>query len=236
MNAADAKNPKFDPIWWRANKASSADASGAFERALAKYQAARKKLFDQAKLSESPHVDELKLALDEVKQKAAAEKGNNKLGMLRKETVEALGNYVRLADGARQELMRLETAPIMKEGVKFLVNQAPQFQEYCKKNFQSESFNFLSLMYKGPIKEQRWYEDFIKPEAKFEVNISGNVKERFVAIAKAINEGKQPNNVATWARAPWDEAINEVERMLKADVVPRFRKNFTGTMMTGKLP
>ena len=49
MKAADAKAPKFDSTWWKANKAKDADADGAFEKSLKKYEDVKKKFFEETK-------------------------------------------------------------------------------------------------------------------------------------------------------------------------------------------
>jgi hypothetical protein len=236
MNSADAKKPKFDGAWWKKNKAKDADPAGKLQTALTKYQEKEKFFFSQTKVSSSGRVEELESALEAVKKEAAAEKGNKKLGVSQKETKEALDNYVKIADAALKELKRLESAPIIKEGVKLLVEKVPQFKEYCTKNYQSESFNFLSLMYKNPAKDKKWYDAFIASGSKFEVNIPGETKRSFDAIAQEIKEGKKPDNTDTWKTAPWEKATKDIEKMLTADVIPRFRFFMTGAMMEGHLP
>ena len=236
MNAADAKKPQFDGAWWKKNKAKDADPAGKLQTALTKYQEKKKFFFAQAKISASGRVAEVESALEAVKKEAAAEKGNKKLGLLQKETKEALDNYIKIADAALKELKRLETAPIMKEGIKLLVEKVPQFKEYCTKNYQSESFAFLSLMYKNPTKEKKWYDAFIASNSKFEVNIPGETKNKFDAIAEEIQDGTKPDNPETWKAAPWEQATKDVERMLVNDVVPRFRYFMSGEMMQGHLP
>jgi hypothetical protein len=236
MNSGDAKKPKFDPSWWKSNKAKDADPKGAVEKALDKYVKAKKQMFELAKMSNSPRDEEVEKALAEIKKEALAEKANPKLGTFQKETVEALVNYAKLADAAIAELKRIDTAPIMKETVTFLVKQAPQFKEYCTKNFQAESYNFLSLMYKNPKKEKQWYEAFIKDGSKFQINIPASTKVPFDAIAKAVADGKKPDNPDTWGKAPWAKAVTDIEQMLTNDVLKRFRYFMCGVLMTGKLP
>jgi len=234
VNASDASNPKFDPGWWNAHKASSADPKGDFANALRDYQKARDDLFSESKMSRHPDVAEVKKQLERVKAQAGVEKA--RLGTFQKETVTALGSYVHKVDAAQQELSRLGTAPIMKDPVKVLVKQAPQFAEYCKKNLQSESFNFLNLRYKSPVKERCWYDDFIKPGSKFEINIANVTRAPFNEIASAVDKGAKPNTPATWDKAPWDKAVSDIEKLLENDVARRFRHYMTGVMMTGKLP
>jgi hypothetical protein len=147
-----------------------------------------------------------------------------------------LGNYAKIVDAALTELSRLDSAPIMKERVSFLVKKAPQFEAYCKKTFRSENFNFLNLMYKSPRKEKRWYEDFIRDGAKSQVNIAGSTKNEFDAIATAVANGSKPDNPDTWGKAPWGKAIAEIENLVLRDIVMGFRHYMFGVMMKDKLP
>jgi hypothetical protein len=142
-----------------------------------------------------------------------------------------------MVDAALADMKRLESAPILKKGVvPMLIEKAPQFKEYCKTNHQSESFNFLSLMYKKPKPEKKWYDAFISSNAKFEVNLPGEIKKKFDAIAEDIKAGKKQDTSDTWKAAPWETSVKSIESMLDVDCCVRFRSYMCGELMAGHLP
>jgi len=236
MNSADAKKPKFNGAWWKKNKAEHADPKGELEGALEDYQKCVTSFFRRAEAEQSPSESELRKALEAVKKAAKDEKQNKKLGVLQKDTLTALDNYVKRADAALAELKRVTTAPLLRADIKLLVRKMSQFESYCMKHHQSESFNFLSLMYKNPKSNRQWYDDFIADSGKFQINIAAPTKRDFDNIAKAVASEAQADTEATWDAAPWDKAIDEIEHVLEADVLPRFRYLMTGEMMKGSLP
>lgn len=236
MNASEAKAPEFDPGWWKTKKAKEADLGNKITAALTKYQAALKVFNAQTKISGIPHLDDVENALVETKKAAVAEKANKSLGIFQKDTLTALDNYAKAADAAIAHIKRVENSPIMTSAATVLVKQVPQFQEYCKKNFQAESFNYLSLMYKNPKKEKKWYDAFIKRGAQFEINIPSAQLKAFDAIAKDVTAGTKPDTPETWVAAPWKESVIAIEKLLDTDVVRRFRAFMSGVLLDGKLP
>lgn len=235
MKAADAKKPQFDAAWWKKAKAKPADPKGLLEKALKTYEEKVKYFFSQTKNSGSGQLDEVVKALNGVKKEATAEKGNKNLGAFQKETLEALNNYIKISDAALKEIERVEKSPIMNGAVQMLIKSVPQFKEYCTKNYQAESYNFLSLMYKG-AKKRFVYDDFIKPGSKFEVNITGGTSKAFQAIEKKIQAGESKDDDSTWKAAPWDKAEDEIEAMLRKDVIPRFQHFTSGVLLKDELP
>jgi hypothetical protein len=238
MKPADAKAPKFDSKWWKANKAKAADADSGFEKALKKYEDEKKAFFERVKeLKVGTSTDALQKALSDLKAQATKKKGDPKLGALQKETKEGLGNYEKLADKTIGECKRAAGSPLMGMSIVALVKSgAPQFENFCKQRHVSENYNFLSLMAKNPKKERRWYDDFIKEGSKFQVNLPGGIRVPFDKIAADIKDGKSPDTPATWAAAPWDKAIAEVAQMMTRDVLQGFRAYAIGAMVKAKLP
>jgi hypothetical protein len=236
MKPADAKAPKFDSKWWKANKAKAADADGGFEKALKKYEDEKKTFLERSqKAAASP--DAVQKALADLKAQATKKKSDPKLGVAQKETKEGLGNYEKMADKAIGECKRAAASPIMSMSVAALVKAGvPQFEAYCKQRHVSENYNFLSLMAKNPKKERRWYDDFIKEGSKFQVNLPGGIRIPFDKVAADIKDGKSPDTPATWGAAPWDKAVGEVVSMVSKDVVPTFRSYALGQMLKSKLP
>lgn len=236
MNASEAKAPKFDPGWWKTHKAKEADLANKIFAALTKYQAALKVFTAQTKVSGIPHLDDVETALVETKKAAQAEKANKSLGVFQKDTLTALDNYIKAVDLAIGHIKRVEVSPIMNSAATVLVKQVPQFQEYCKKNHQAESYNYLSLMYKNPKKEKKWYDAFIKRGSPFEINIPSAQLKAFDAIAKDVIAGTKPDTPETWAVGPWKESVIAIEKMLDSDVVRRFRAFMSGVLLNDKLP
>ncbi len=238
MKPADAKAPKFDSKWWKLNKAKAADADGAFEKALKKYEDEKKAFLERAQTQKvGANPDAVVKALSDVKAVATKKKGDPKLGIGQKETKEGLGNYEKMADKAAQECKRAAGSPLMGMNVVALVKSgAPQFENYCKMRHVSENYNFLSLMAKNPKKEAKWYEGFIKEGSKFQVNLPGSIRVPFDKIAAEIKAGTSPDTPATWGAAPWDAAIKEVASMVTKDVLPTFRAYTIGQLLKEKLP
>jgi hypothetical protein len=238
MKPADAKAPKFDSKWWKLNKAKDADADAGFEKALKKYEDVKKTFFDETRNpSGAMASDNIQKVLLEVKAQAAKKKADPKLGVLQKETKEALANYEKQCDVAIAHCKRIEASPLLKMGADDLVKNAPQFQTYCVKvGFLSESYNFLSLMAKNPKKERRWYDDFVKSGAKFELNLPGGVKKEFDGIASRVAAGGAPDTPETWAAAPWGLAVKEITVMLNKDPLKRWRAWALGQLLKAKLP
>jgi vacuolar-type H+-ATPase subunit H len=238
MKAADAKAPKFDSKWWKANKAKAADADGGVEKALKQYEDKKREFLTEARNSSAKTTDAFQKSLQDLKVQALKKGGDPKLGVMQKETKEALANYAKLCDVAIGDFKRVVGSPIITSPLATLVKSVPQFQTYCTKNHQAESYNFLSLMAKNPKKERRWYDDFIKAGAKFEVNIPGAVRAPFDKIAAAIKADPvaNPDTPDTWGKAPWDQVVNEIAKMVKTDVLPRFRNYTTGELLAAKLP
>lgn len=235
MNAADAKAPKFDSKWWKANKAKLADMSGAFENALKKYETEKKSF-----LQSGSGGDRVTKALADVKAQAAKTRSDAKLTALQKETKEALGNYEKQCDVAIAEYKKLIASPLMTMSSTGLIKSpvAKQFEDFCKKRHVDENFNFLNLMAKKPKLERRWYDEFIKQGAKFELNIPSGMRGDFDKIAAAIQSdpAKTPDTPATWSKAPWDAVVKEIAGLLNKDVVPGFRAAMAGQQMKSKLP
>ena len=236
MNASEAKKPKFDGGWWAKHKAEHADEDRSFEHALDNYQRVIGEFFKDAARSNMVSVGDVKLALEEVSKAAKATHDDKKLGIAQKDTKQALTNYIKLADAAKGELARVVTAPVMKASAELLVKKMPQFESYCKQNHEDESFNFLSVMYKNPKHERQFYDDFIKDRAKFMINLPSKYKRQFDDIADAIDSGAQPDTVASWDLAPWDEAVKEIEKLFLVDVIPRFRNFMCGEILRGSVP
>jgi len=236
MNSSDARKPRFNGAWWKKNKAEEADPKGKLEDALEDYRKCVADFFRSAEASQSPRQDEVKKALEEIKKAAKDEKSNKKLGVFQKDTLTALDNYVKRADAAITELKRLNTAPVLTANIKLLVRKMSQFESYCKKKLQSESFNYLSLMYKNPKPDRQWYDDFIADSGKFQINLSSPIRKQFDAVAAAVASHALPDTAETWQQAPWDESIEHIEEMLERDVLPRFRDFMVGEVMRGSLP
>jgi len=238
MKPADAKAPKFDGKWWKANKAKAADGSGEFEKALTKYQVEKKKFIDQAKVGAS-HEEELVKALMMVRTVAMKAKDDKKLGVTDKDTKDALVNYAKQADTALGEIKRFAGSPIVTSSSAVLIkNGLPMFKAYCTnpKVGGAESYNFLSLMAKNPKKEKRWYEAFIKRGAKFEVNIPNAMRAPFDKIAADVKAGTSEDTPATWGAAPWDAVVREVTKLLDNDLMKRWRFYAAGAHLGPKLP
>jgi hypothetical protein len=239
MKPADAKSPKFDSKWWKANKAKGADADAGFEKALVKYETEKKEFLKKVELNTpSTTTDAIQKALLEVKIQAGKKKSDPKLGVGQKETKEALGVYEKRCDAVIAECKRAAGSPLMTMSAAALVKSAPQFETYCKKRFVSENYNFLSLMAKNPKKERRWYDDFIKAGAKFQVNLPASLRGPFDQIAADIKADpvKTPDNPATWGKAPWEAVVKEIVTVVNRDVVSGFRTYAAGQMVTAKLP
>ena len=60
-----------------------------------------------------------------------------------------------------------------------------------------------------------------------------NTRKAFDKIAKAVDEGKFPDEPKTWKAGPWKDAVAEVEGMLTGDIVPGFRKDQLGVQAQG---
>jgi hypothetical protein len=240
MKPADAKAPKFDSNWWKANKAKAADADAGLEKALKHYEDEKKAFFAGVKTQSraGSSTEGLQKALGGVKTQAKQKKADPKLGALQKETKEGLANYEKLSDAAIAECKRVAGSPIMTGSVLALIKSAPQFKSYCVSNYQAESYNFLSLMAKNPEKGRRWYDDFIKSGSKFEINIANSTRAGFDKIAAAIaaDPVETPDNPATWGKAPWDQAVSDITKLLDRDVLPRFRAYAAGELLKAKLP
>jgi hypothetical protein len=235
MQPADAKAPKFDSKWWKSNKAKPADMDGQFEKALKAYEDAKKTLLQTG--AGGGHIEE---ALRKVKQEADKKKKDPKLGALQKETKEALANYERQCELLLAEYAKISKTPIMTLSPMALIKSpmAKQFEEQCKKEFSTENFNFLSLMAKKPRLERRWYDDFVAQGAKFEINISSGTRAKFDKIAAAIKADPvlTPDTPETWAKAPWSEAMKEVDALLGRDTLRRFRDRVLVQGLKSKLP
>ena len=165
MKSSDAKKPKFDSAWWKKNKSSKADPKDKVATALKKYAEQKTKFF------KDPRLEDLLDTLKEVK--TAAEAEAKTLGAMQKDSKEALTNYAKLADKATKDLKGILKTPMQNIDVETLVKNVPQFKKFCEKRWTSESYNFLSLMYKKPVPERQWYEVFIKEGGKFQANVGG---------------------------------------------------------------
>lgn len=235
MKSADAKNPQFDGAWWKKCKAKPADPSGALEKALKAYEGAVKTFIGQGKVGANGDVEGLEKCLNAIIKTATAEKTNKNLGLFQKDTLVCLGIYIKIAGDTVKHINTFEKSPIMTSPVDVLVKNVPQFKEYCTKNYQAENFNFLALMYKNAM-QKFVFENFVKPGSKFQANLPASTANKFLALEKSIAAGTLPDNDKTWKTAPWAEARTEIERLLRNDVLPRFRNYMWYVLMKDKLP
>ncbi len=226
MNATDAKKPKFDGTWWKKHKAKVADPSGKLEKALNKYKAAVTLYFTNLRNSQTSSGDPAKVLVEllEVRKCASAEITNKLLGPQQKETKEALLNYVNIAGKFYNELDKIDKSGIMtKNKVKDLVLTEKAFEKGCKELFVSENFNFLNLMYKKPKLSMKIYAAFFPPGAPSELNIGTQVPNQMKALADKVKADAKLDTHDFWKPGPWNQAVEDVERLLEQDTVKKIR-------------
>ncbi len=239
MKAADAKNPKFDGAWWKANKAKDADPGGKLEKVLDTYKKEKPVwLRDAANGVSGGNPSFMEKYLEDIKKAAVEELKNKKLGALQKETKEGLANYVKECDAALKAFKQIEGSPLTSSAAKTLIQGVDQFKTYCEKNFQKESFWFLRAMYAGK-KTKETYLKYVVDKAPDEINAAGPTKKPMIIFADKLIAMKLPadkEDAAFKASKYWDPIANEIEKLIDRDVVKRFRVTITAELVKSKLP
>lgn len=226
MKAADAKAPKFDSKWWTANKAKDVDAKGTFASALDDYDKAQKKFAASRTLGEAGAAAK---ALDTFIKAAKTAKADPKLGVLQKDTKEALVNYEKIATAALKALTAAARDVDLNADVADLVKrQSKPFRAFCAKEFSTENFNFLVLLSKG-VRSRELYDGYVADGAKFQVNVPDTQRAELDALARRTPAASP----ADWKAAKaWAVLQAEITKVLGADTLTRFRKARATEMLT----
>ena len=149
-----------------------------------------------------------------------ATKAGNKT--LHKETMMVLENYQRKADAAIKALRPVEHGRSMTstKSTKFDdLLKHKDAKNYCTKvAFVEENYSFLLFMKKSGNKgNQAVYDLFIKPSAKFEINIDSPLRDKF----REVDDSASPKK---WEDAPWAAAVDEIESLTLKDTIGKFKK------------
>ena len=103
------------------------------------------------------------------------------------------------------------------------------FEKFVKKEFASELFKFEKIMkLTKDGGNQAIYDEFIKVGSKFEINIAGALRSKFVAIDEADGTGSK------WVAAPWKKVARENRKLLEENQLTNWKafqiKNLAATL------
>lgn len=218
MKPADAKAPKFESQWWKANKAKDADAKDVFADALKAYEKARK-VADSA--MEPKDLMTLAKALDALSKAAKAARSDSKIGVLQGDTKEALVRYEKVAATAAKNLVvGAKDVELGSTPAQLVKRQSKLLFAQCKKEYSPENFEFLVLMDKGVL-TRKVYEKYVAAGSPSQVNVSADLRKPLDDFAAATPSSA--SNV-DWESAPWHKVRTEVLNVITRDTYPRFRK------------
>lgn len=240
MKSSDAKNPKFESAWWKTNKAKAADADGGLEKLLKQYETLRKELTASTKGTDGfPLASASKIGktLFDIKAEAAKKAKDPKLGVMQKETKDALAAYEKKADAGMKVVQQFANSPLMKMKTPELVRHAPQFRTYAGARHAQENVDFLMAMNDKKF-NLATYERFISSTAPDQINIDDSVRSQFDAVAQDVKATPPvaPDSPQTWQRAPWKAAVDEIVRMSEQNFVTKFRCWATAQHLSKQLP
>ncbi|GAB2480169.1 regulator of G-protein signaling domain-containing protein [Jatrophihabitans fulvus] len=238
MKSSDAKNPKFDAAWWKANKSKAADANGEFEKVLKAYATQRDSLIADKKANKEPQLSssrDLHKALTAIKNEAVKQQKDPKLGVAQRETKEALAVYAKKAETAAKAIQAFEGSPMRSMKADQLSRHAPQFRSFLVLKRVEENVDFLAAVRDGKI-NLATYQRFIADGSPAEINIDSSLRREFATIADEVTAKRQPDTTATWKNAPWKDAYKVIVDLLDAEPTTKFQKWATAQVLAPQLP
>jgi len=225
MKPADAKKPVLSAKWWTTKKPDALKAPE-LEKALVKYEKAKKNLAADKKYDSGTlgRVKDLSNAATTI-QKAAAKMMSSIDKKSNPALQQCLEQYVKLSASVAKDAKQCEQQAAAAAKLDSLQDAVKDksFQAFCKKQRQAEEVEFVAAMLSKRMNgDQKDYEKFVADKAKAQVNISSKLKKTFDAI-----DDETAPAAKKWTKAPWKEAAKDVGADLK-DSLTRFKAQAVG--------
>ncbi len=205
---------KFSSAWWKKNKAKTMLDSG--DKVLKALKAYEKVPTPAGPEGVRNLIDAVR-AVDQAAAKLMVAKTTST--KLHKESIGYLKEYQAFAEKLGKAGSKVIPAMKKIEAMQLDdVMKIKDFENFCKKEFASEVFKFEKLMkLTKDGGNQAIYDEFIKVGSKFEINISGALRSKFVAIDEADGTGSK------WVAAPWKKVAQENRKLLATNKLTNWK-------------